>query len=64
MQAKELADELSLYSGSDRLKRKVRLLSVSISAKLKELRLISLRQKQKAEKARGEDDENISIIFL
>lgn len=41
MQAKELADELILYSGSPRLKRKVRLLSNSISAKLKELKVVS-----------------------
>ena len=53
LQAKELVDELSLYSGSARLKRKVKLLSKSISARLKELRLAYLDKNQKSKKVRG-----------
>ena len=53
LKAKELVDELSLYSGSARLKRKVKLLSRSISARLKELKLAYLEKNQKSRKVRG-----------
>jgi len=42
MEAKELVDELKLSTDSAYLKRKLRLLSESISVKLKELQLVSL----------------------
>lgn len=45
-QAKELVDELSLYSGSAGLKRKLRLLSKSISVKLKGARAPSKRNRK------------------
>ena len=52
LQAKELVDELTLYSGSANLKRKVRLLSNSISVKLKKLGPTTVERNQKAGKVR------------
>ena len=46
LQAKELVDELALYTGSARLKRKIKKLSHSINVRLKDLKLASVKQSQ------------------
>ena len=52
LRAKELVDELILYSLSARLKRKVKWLSKSIDTKLREFSIVSVKQNQRAKKAR------------